>query len=326
MVEQRKSGDHMRNSKKLSNALRAYVEELKKYSPSTRRNYLSNVKQYLRWTTNIFDPKHKKIESVKEYRKHMLINDYSGRTINIHIASINLFYRVVFNNHDSVSRIKIRDISIRFYTEEEIENLISSCRNPKHKLILLLAYGSGLSLREIMDLKNRDIDIDKKVINVRGKKRSVPIDDVAIALYKLNREYFEYTSKNSYIFINHNNGRRYSARSFQKAYLTACENSGIPNLGGIHVLRHSFAIHLLERGADIKKIQELMGHSNIKTTKAYKKVLTKRMLESPVVNLDRKKITSNIKYSNSICDYCKQAKCSKCKSYSEFEGVRAFIK
>jgi site-specific recombinase XerD len=256
----------------------------------------------------------------------MLISDYSPRTINLQLTAIDHFYRKILNNYDETSKLKMNKLMIRHHTEEEVEKLIAICRNPKHKLALMIMYGSGLSLGETSDLRCRDLDIKKGTITAPKDGRIVPIDEIALNLFKIYQECFDFKSKNNFVFVNDSSGNKLHKRSLQKVYDKACKKADVPPLGGIHVLRHSFAVHLLEHGADIHYVQELLGHSNVKTTKLYKKNIQIRKIKSPLANLDKKKITGNIRHSNSVCDYCKQTKCSTCKKHSEFEGIRVVSK
>jgi site-specific recombinase XerD len=160
------------------------------------------------------------------------------------------------------------------FSIEEIKSLISVIHNKKHRAIVFLLYGCGMRVGEIIRLKNSDIDSSRMVITIRqskgNKDRQVMLDE---SLLVLLREYFiEYKPK-EYLF-NGQFGNIYSESSvnqFLKYYAT---KAGLKKKIHAHLLRHSFAVHLLENGTDMSIIQKLLGHANIKTTQGYARIST----------------------------------------------------
>lgn len=154
-------------------------------------------------------------------------------------------------------------------SKEEVQRLISSVSNIKHKAILCTIYSCGLRLSECLNLKLKDIQSDKMVIKIeqsKGKKdRYVPLSN---SLLHLLREYYKIYQPKLFLFEGEK-GNQYSARSVQNIFRNGLEKAGINKKYSVHTLRHSYATHLLESGTDIRIIQELLGHQNIKTTQIY---------------------------------------------------------
>ena len=147
---------------------------------------------------------------------------------------------------------------------EFIKNQLFKIENLKHKAILTLTYSVGLRVSEIVNLKIEDVDSKRMLIhikNAKGRKdRLVPLSPTVLNL--LREYYIDYKPK-EYLF-NGQNSNRYSIGSCQKIYKKYIEESG-----HIHTLRHSCATNLLENGTDLKLIQKILGHSNVKTTEIY---------------------------------------------------------
>jgi integrase/recombinase XerD len=247
------------------------------YSKRTLGNYESIVREYLRWiTVNKAAPG---AASVADYARFLKDErDLAPATINLCVAGIGFFFATVMNDPSvagAVPRMKTGRQLPKVYAEQEIGQIVSSPRNPKHRLILMITYGCGLRLSEIRYLKPEDIDLERDMLWVRhgkgDKDRGIMLDPV---LKQAIAAYLPGIKGNPYLFEGFTKGEPLSARSISKIYETACETAGVTMRGGIHSLRHSFATHLLEHGTDLRIIQELMGHSQSKTTEIYTHVST----------------------------------------------------
>lgn len=171
---------------------------------------------------------------------------------------------------------------------KQVGSFLSSLKNPKHRLALSLAYGCGLRVAELTKLKLSDIDFERKTVHVRqgkgGKDRLVMLPG---SLDQPLRTYIECQKPGTYLFESRKIDVPMSKRSFQAIFNRTCVRAGLELKGGIHGLRHAFATHLLEYGTDLKIIQVLLGHAQIKTTERYvrvsKSLITK--VRSPLDNL-----------------------------------------
>ena len=175
-------------------------------------------------------------------------------------------------------------------SEQEISRLFNAARFLKHKAILFTAYSAGLRVSEIINLQWKHIDRQRGQILIeqaKGKKDrfvglSPVLEDILIAYYRKCK-----IKPLKYVFESDVRGEPYSARSAQAVFQQSKQKAGIKKETGFHSLRHSFATHLLEKGTDIRFIQELLGHFSIKTTTRYLHVAKEKLvvIESPLDSL-----------------------------------------
>lgn len=169
-------------------------------------------------------------------------------------------------------------------SRQEIKNIIDSIKNLKHKLIISLTYGAGLRISETVNLKVKDINLQELTIhlkNANGKKDRITIFPEKI---KKNLQILMLSKNpNDYVFISERDGKL-SERTLQKIFEKALKNAKVKKKATFHSLRHSFATHLLENGVDVRYVQELLGHQNIRTTQIYTKVTnpTIKNIKSPL--------------------------------------------
>jgi integrase/recombinase XerD len=206
------------------------------------------------------------------------------------MTAINFFYLEVLklpNAVIDVPRMKPGKQLPKVYSQKEIGTILSHEHNEKHRLVLMVAYGCGLRLGEIVALRPSDFNWDRSIIRIHGKgskERDLPLDQ---CLRNPVRQYIAAHPGLSYLFEGSEKGQPYPSRTVQKIYDNACARAGVQRCGGIHTLRHSYATHLLEQGVDIRKIQTLLGHSSIKTTQIYTHVSSEEIakIRSPLASL-----------------------------------------
>jgi integrase/recombinase XerD len=160
-------------------------------------------------------------------------------------------------------------------TQNEVENVISSVKNPKHRMFLELLYSSGLRVSEAVSLKKSDIDFDQNIGIVRsgkGKKDRYFIISPNLS-DRLAKYLFTRNDENLYIFDSARGGH-ITVKTAQEIVKKAAKKAKIPKNVTPHTLRHSFATHLLESGTDIRIIQRLLGHKRIDTTQIYTHIST----------------------------------------------------
>lgn len=169
-------------------------------------------------------------------------------------------------------------------SHREIKEIISIIKNPKHRLLISLAYGAGLRVSEVVNLQACDLDIENLTLSVRmgkgSKDRMSPIPKKLASELEL---LISKMTKDQYIFESERGGKL-TTRTAQAVFAQALSKTRIKKSATFHSLRHSFATHLLEKGIDIRYVQELLGHSNIATTQRYTKVtnLQLRNIVSPL--------------------------------------------
>lgn len=173
-------------------------------------------------------------------------------------------------------------------SEQEVALIIRNINNTKHKAIISLIYSAGLRVSEAVNIKRSDFDLHRNIIRIRqakGKKdRIVPLSKCV--LQQLKMYVAEYHPK-TWLFEGQKGGQ-YSIRSIQQLFHDACNRAHIHKHATVHSLRHSYATHLLEKGTDLRIIQELLGHSSSKTTEIYTHVSTAMIsnIPSPFDELD----------------------------------------
>lgn len=210
----------------------------------------------------------------------------------MNIAVIKFFFKnVLFTEIDIVypkRNKKIPDI----LSVEEIKLMIEVTENIKHKLIIKLLYGCGLRVSEIVNLKKKDFDFSERLIHIRlskgNKDRFVNIpESILDDLIEYNNLNNHHNDENK-IFFGSQVGGRLSVKSIQKIVKNASKKARIEKDVYPHLLRHSFATHLLDRGVDIRIIQKLLGHSDIRTTQFYLKVSKSSLknIKSPLDMID----------------------------------------
>jgi len=263
--------------------------KLKEYSTQTMKNYCSFVREFLYRTEAIPAP-----DPPTEPKQFLLYlkdqKQLAPRTINLASAALSFFYHKVLNSPvmiEKIPRMKTGKQLPKVYSKEDVRKILDAAENPKHKLVLMLTYGLGLRLNEIIHLKPTDIDWEREVIRINGKgskQRDLPLDSCIAAPL---RSYLKTHSGQKYVFEGTVKGEPYPSRTVQKVYHNACAKAGIQLRGGIHSLRHSFATHLLEAAIDLRQIQFLLGHSSIKTTQIYTHVSQKEIakVRSPLASI-----------------------------------------
>ena len=253
---------------------KTYLEymNLHNYSWNTISTYHNMLLRYI----NTF--KTKTIQQINKYGIHE-IDDYhrgmiqgksiSPSTINQSINAIKLYYQKIVGveiDTKEIERPKKDKKLPQVYSKNEMQKIIHCINNEKHRAILFLIYSAGLRISEALDLQTEDILFDRKLIQVRsgkGKKDRLTILSEKAALILKN--YTEDYKPTRYLFEGQY-GDRYSTTSIRKVLDRAIIKAGVPKKGGPHVLRHSFATHLLENGVDLRYIQTLLGHNSSKTT------------------------------------------------------------
>ncbi|MEA3378586.1 MAG: site-specific tyrosine recombinase/integron integrase [Nanoarchaeota archaeon] len=257
--------------------------KLKGYSEKTIVAYLHGIRKYF----NYIDKCGLNIDnsSIKYY---ILSSNLSTNSIRLEYAAIRFFFREILKKPFTPEEVPIKKKEKnlpKVISKEKIKKLISSTKNLKHRIIIKLLYSTGLRLQELINLKRVDIDFDRNILNVRkgkGKKDRITIISENLKL-DLLKYYSQSLFKTEYILEGRN--EKYSAKSVQMVLKNAGKKIGI-NLHP-HMLRHSFATHLLEQGTDIRYIQKLLGHSDLKTTQIYTKVsnLNLAKIKNPLDNL-----------------------------------------
>jgi len=214
-------------------------------------------------------------ERAKDYLLHLRSKGLAPNTLNLNLCAIKFYAKRVL-------RVNSR-IDIRFskkpqrlpviLSRKDIDELIGVTQNQKHRLLLSVAYGAGLRLSEVRKLKVKDLDFPEFILTVRqGKGQKDRISIISEKILGDLSVYVESKELNDYVFES-DRGGPLSTRTIQKIFENSMHKAGITKDATFHSLRHSFATHLLENGTDVRFVQELLGHSNIRTTQIYTHVM-----------------------------------------------------
>lgn len=163
-------------------------------------------------------------------------------------------------------------------SREEVELLLKTILNRKHFVLVALAYGAGLRISEVLRLRVGDLDSERGVLHVKGAKGDK--DRMTIFPERLREDilYFSRGKQGGELLFPSNRGGRLSSRSLSKVFERALRSTGITKPATFHSLRHSFATHLIEKGTNLRYVQHLLGHSNVRTTQIYTKVAKTALL------------------------------------------------
>lgn len=270
-----------------------YTDKLRvlRYSEHTIKTYVDCFKEFINYfSTKEID--HITQEEIMAYLLYLvderqISTSYQNQAIN----AIKFYYEKVLKGTRQVYYIerprKERTLPT-VLSEEEVKTLISSFTNLKHKCMVMLAYSAGLRVGEVINLKVKDIDSKRMLINIKGGKgKKDRITLLSKKLLPILREYYNMYKPKEYLFEGQMGGQ-YSARSVQETLKFHAEKCGFRKHITVHTLRHSFATHLLENGTDQRYIQSLLGHESPKTTNIYTHITTKGFdqLRNPMDNLD----------------------------------------
>jgi integrase/recombinase XerC len=270
-----------------------YLKIEKNASEYTLINYSADLRDFSKFLGDI------SVETInylvlRRYLAHMKEKNYSKRTVARKLASLRSFFKFLYregyiktNPASSVATPKLDKKLPLFLDTDEVVKLIEAPNEKdaaglRDRAILETLYSTGMRVSELVRLNIENIDFISGVVKVFGKgkkERLAPIGDKALRAIRnyLDRRGAELTDK-KVIFLN-KNGTRLTDRSVRRVVEKYIKRASLRDGISPHTLRHSFATHLLNRGADLRSVQELLGHMNLSTTQIYTHVTTKRLKE-----------------------------------------------
>ncbi len=289
---------NIKNKKLLSD----YIIELKtikqRDKDTTVNSYSEDIYKYLEYmeSKNISSALDISYNNLLDYLKYLDDNKYEVSSVARKIVSIKAFHKYLSENYNVVD-ISTKINTPRFYrklpnilTIEEVDNLLDiKLDTPfdyRNKAMLELMYSSGLRVSELINLELSDIDLNNNYVRCFGKgskERIVPIGEYSSKYLSIYiNEYRDSMKKGYYtekIFLN-NHGKEMTRQGFFKIIKKIAKDKDINKNITPHMLRHSFATHLLNNGADLRTIQEMLGHSSISTTQIYTNVTNEILKEN----------------------------------------------
>lgn len=272
--------------------IKAFKQNLisKGYSRRTTEVYGGPMEAFLNKVKNPESPTE---EEAKAYIAELAnqSESISASSLGIVISALKIYFRIMLGKEltPPVERTGRGRPLPTILTKEEIQSIINVTRNVSHRLMFQLMYSSGLKLDELLTLKVKDVDIEGRRLTVHGapaggrkagtSRQAILSDKVAPMLHAFITD----RNPEDYVFPGLDGGPM-SPRAVQKAFKHAARKAGITKRVSCNTLRHSFAVHLLERGIDIRHIRSLLGHARAETSSIYRRMVTpdRVVLKSPL--------------------------------------------
>lgn len=244
--------------------LQKLTEELKlrKYSPKTISAYMNQIQNFL--SSNL---------TPREFLLKYV--DHSNSTLRSVYFALQFFYKNVLKQDftEELPLGKKAGHLPQVLNKEEVKALFDSTLNLKHRFLLMTLYYTGIRLNEVINLRWEDFDFERKTIHLKVTKGT---KDRVIFFHKNIEDLINnFGLRKEGLVFQSNLNKKYNSRSVEMVVRQAAQRAGIKKKVTPHTLRHSFATHLLEAGADIRSIQQLLGHKDLKTTQIYTHVANK---------------------------------------------------
>ena len=249
--------------------------QLKNFSAGTQRSYIHYVTGYA-YHYNL-SPAKLGLDDVRNYQLHLIDQrQLSPNSINCFLSAVQFLYTVTLDmpwTKSQFARMKVPEKLPVVLSEEEVLAFFQHVGILKHRAVLMLCYGSGLRIAEAVSLKLENIDSKRMLIHVQhGKGAKDRYTVLSHRLLILLREYYKIQQPADWFFPGTKAGTHIQPATIQEMCRDAAQLAGITKRVTPHVLRHSFATHLLESGTDTRAIQVMLGHSRIDTTARYTSV------------------------------------------------------
>jgi integrase/recombinase XerD len=237
---------------------------LRNYAPKTRKAYLLYAKEYIAFARNAgITEKHK---AIQEFLLHMQRKGLSSQTIALALNAVKFLYRDVVKDPRTIDltypkRSKKLPVVL---SRDEILRIISATGNVKYRIMIALTYGCGLRVSEVAKLKVGDLSLLELTVHIKQSKGNK--DRISVLPATIQNDLHTFIAGkecNDYVFPS-NRGGKLTTTSLQKMFRKSLAAAGIKKQASFHSLRHSFAMHLLENGTDIRYVQALLGHTSIR--------------------------------------------------------------
>ena len=268
----------------------------KKYSTNTTLNYKNDLDDFVTYITELGYSKFSDVDyqTIRKYLTYLYDKKYTNKTISRHISSLRSLFKYLLkegkiknNPMTLVSNPKVEKKLPKFVPYNELEQILNvfDSDNPidsRNTLILELLYSTGIRVGELINIKIKDIEFTKKEIKILGKGNKERIVLFGSRCYELlnkylNSFYRKYNINNNDYLLLGVKGNKINDREVRKIVDEAVKRAGVKLNICLHVLRHTFATHMLNEGADLKSVQQLLGHESLSTTTIYTHISNERL-------------------------------------------------
>jgi len=270
---------------------RRMIEDMtiRKLAPKTQEGYIRTVKNFAAFLGR--SPGTANLEDVRRFQLHLARNGAQAPILNHTVSALRFFFRVTLKRHDIVEHTTFirepRKLPV-VLSPQEVARLLNAAPGLKYKAALSVAYGAGLRAAEVVSLKVSDIDSKRMIVRVeQGKGRKDRNVMLSASLLELLRTWWRAARPEGWLFPGQNPVNPMTTRQLNRACHAAAEAAGIGTNVSPHILRHSFATHLLEQNVDVRVIQVLLGHAKLDSTALYTRVATKtiQQVTSPLEHI-----------------------------------------
>ena len=285
-----------------------YLEYELNYSELTIKGYNEEINKFINYTKDN-NLNYKKInnDNVREYLKYLDELKYSKNSISRNLSALRTYYKflvnekLIDNNPFKIISNPKKDKKLpNFLNYEEIEKIFESFEdntplNLRNRCIVELLYDTGVRVSELINIKISDIDFNEKTINISGKGRKERIVYFGDYLYEVLNEYIKkgrndlLDNKSCDYLILNSRGNKITTRGIQQIIDKVVSDASLKHKISPHVLRHTFATHMLNGGSDIKTIQQLLGHESLSTTGIYTHITNEVLRSEYLKNHPRSK-------------------------------------
>jgi integrase/recombinase XerD len=246
--------------------------QVRGFSVRTHESYLAAVSDLARYYHR--PPDQLNADELQGYFLYLVKErGLSGASCRLYLNGIRFFYLQVLDWESFDIPLQVPKAAQRIpelLTRAEVGQILSACRNPKHRMLLTTCYGCGLRVSELVALKVRDIDSERRLLRIEQGKGSKDRQVILFSsLLEQLREYWRHYHPRLWLFPRRDTQIALSISTPQRVFARAKQRAGIDKVGGIHSLRHAYATHQLEAGMPVHQLQRLLGHQNIHSTLRY---------------------------------------------------------
>lgn len=269
------------------NEFKSYLMYEKMFSSNTVNSYVRDLEEFNSFLESEYI-KHVTYKDIRSYLAYMYNKKYSSRTISRKLSAIRSFYKYEVNKgviKDNpcllISNPKVEKKLPNYLSYNEIETMLEvpdtfKNNSLRDKLIIEILYSTGIRVSELVNIKVKDIDFYNNQILILGKGNKERYVIFGNTLKDMLKEYISIKNDSEYLITNKYN-KKMSTRSIEEIVKKIVKIDGIKNKVTPHTIRHTFATHMLNEGADLRVVQELLGHENLKTTEVYTHVSNERL-------------------------------------------------
>ena len=269
----------------LQNKFITYLSSEKRFSEHTIKSYTTDLKQFTSFLSSEFqiidEINEISFQIIRTWIASLLEKGINPRSVNRKISTLKTYFKFLIREGELIENPMMKVVAPKskkrlpvFIEEDQIASLLNEVQfedgfiGQRNKLIIELFYVTGIRLSELINIEISDVDFNNKSIKVLGKRNKERIIPLSFNMVNDLNLFIKYNKKNKYLFTNLEGNKLYNKLVYRLVNKYIGEISSV-NKKSPHILRHTFATHMLNNGADINAIKELLGHANLSATQVY---------------------------------------------------------